>query len=226
MTDPENDLTPPQMLALAYARGDSRDFLALLLRYDRRLGAIIANGKEPLIGQMRLAWWRDVIARPAASRPLGEPLVAALTALEQAQGGGTAAAASMLLITDAWGGLLANEQWTTAVLADHLAARSAAIFGGYAAAKAGTGLRDGDVVTAGRYWAACSLPEYCQTAAQHDAVTSHVTGMQPWYRLPATLRPLTILAFAAARQHWGQGSNASGNWLSGLRLIVNALTGR
>ena len=51
-------LTPPKRLALAYARRPEKEALALLLLFDVSLGHIVQRSNEPLIGQMRLAWWR------------------------------------------------------------------------------------------------------------------------------------------------------------------------
>ena len=81
MDDPLPPLPPPMLLAIAHAPSDVRDRLRWLLQFDRRLGQLVERASEPLFAQMRLAWWRDILAKSAADRPRGEPLLALLHAL-------------------------------------------------------------------------------------------------------------------------------------------------
>jgi 15-cis-phytoene synthase len=71
-------LPAPEMLAITYAPKVTAPLIRWLLLFDRRLDDVLARAKEPLIAQMRLAWWRDVLAKPAVERPKGEPLLALL----------------------------------------------------------------------------------------------------------------------------------------------------
>jgi 15-cis-phytoene synthase len=77
----EDGLSAPERLSLIYAPVQFREALAWLLTMDHRLGRILLNGKEPLIAQMRFAWWRENLSKPIADRPKGEPLLAALSAI-------------------------------------------------------------------------------------------------------------------------------------------------
>jgi 15-cis-phytoene synthase len=74
----ELKLPGPEMLAIAYASRVAVAKLRWLLLFDHRLAEVLARAKEPLIAQMRLAWWRDVLAKPADQHPKGEPLLAIL----------------------------------------------------------------------------------------------------------------------------------------------------
>jgi 15-cis-phytoene synthase len=78
MDDPEEQLPPPLLLAIAHAPPDLRDRLGWLLRFDQRLAQLVERASEPLIAQLRLAWWRDALAKDAGERPKGEPLLASL----------------------------------------------------------------------------------------------------------------------------------------------------
>ena len=221
MNSQNTALTPPSRLALAYAKGKSRAFLELLLTHDLRLAAIISNIKEPLIGQMRMAWWRDVIAKPAAQRPKGEPLLAQLTALGETTIGGIAQRA-MLQLVDAWDVLLTDAIWTPEVLRHHAQFKAEAVFAGFADVM---GLAEPSmtrITQAGEYWALAGLLRHCQTAPQYDAVTAALAAQPARCSLRRELRPLAILAFAA-RQEQAAGQ---GNLRQGLRLIFSALTGR
>jgi 15-cis-phytoene synthase len=191
-------LSPPKHLALAYARTDLRDFLGVLLRLDDRMAAMLVNNQEVLIGQMRIAWWNDVIAKPAHARPKGEPLLALLGAVEAA-GQGEQARSSCLQLLEAWEVLLVDEDRLAITLDTHAKLRGAAIFGGYARLAGAAEAEIAAVVALGAYWA---------------AQQSHTAP-----RLPRALRPLSILAKAAALEQ-------TGNKHAGLSLTWHALTGR
>ena len=49
------------MLALSYAAAARRPALAALWQLDERMGSIVAAARDPLIGSMRLVWWRDAL---------------------------------------------------------------------------------------------------------------------------------------------------------------------
>jgi 15-cis-phytoene synthase len=211
-----DELSPPKRLALAYAKGQNRAALTLLLLHDVKLGQIIKNGKEPLIGQMRLQWWRDVITKPAAQRPSGEPLLAALEQLEQGGCGGELTSA-MLKNIDAWDMLLANADWTDPVLTAHAEARGDAIFRAYARLAQVAEQNYPALQQAGQNWARADLTGYCQTQQQYDAVMERRSGENGVDSLPKILRPLSVLSFAARQDNISVRS--------GMRLILHALTG-
>ncbi len=60
---------------------DRRDAIAALWAFAERLTKVLDDAREPLIGQIKLAWWRDMaamIASDPAALPKGEPLLADL----------------------------------------------------------------------------------------------------------------------------------------------------
>jgi 15-cis-phytoene synthase len=71
MNLPEITFLPPQRLALAYTKQDLRLGFGLLLALDDRLEQIFRKAGEPLIAQMRLAWWNDVIPNQCMNARLG-----------------------------------------------------------------------------------------------------------------------------------------------------------
>jgi len=73
-------LDPLERLAIAYAPRAVRPAWAGFLALDRRLADAAREGRDPLMIQLRLAWWRDRFAQPAAQWPSGEPLLALLLA--------------------------------------------------------------------------------------------------------------------------------------------------
>ncbi|GGD51829.1 hypothetical protein GRI62_05840 [Erythrobacter arachoides] len=65
-----------QRLALSYAPACARDATLALLALDTRLAGIVRGHGEPVIAQLKLAWWRDRLAQDPAVWPAGEPLLA------------------------------------------------------------------------------------------------------------------------------------------------------
>ncbi len=191
-------LSAPKRLALAYARADLRDYLGLLLRLDDRLASIVQTNREVLIGQMRIAWWNDVIAKSVNERPKGEPLLALLATIEAA-GLGVAAVSSASQLLDAWECLLVDTDRAAATVARHARLRGEAIFGGYARLIGANDAETESAIVLGAEW-----------AVGQGAMTP---------KLPRSLRPLSILAKAAALEHLGSSS-------AGLSLTWHALTGR
>ncbi len=82
MDETTPSLPPPMLLAISYAHPGLRPRLRWLLLLDLRLAQLVHRASEPLIAQMRLAWWREALSKPAEARPKGEPLLAALADLE------------------------------------------------------------------------------------------------------------------------------------------------
>lgn len=42
---------------------------------DQRLARIVLRAHEPMLAQMRLAWWREQLAIPVRQRPAGDPVL-------------------------------------------------------------------------------------------------------------------------------------------------------
>jgi 15-cis-phytoene synthase len=74
----ESALTPPERLAVAYAPRAFQPLWQGFLTLDRRLADAAREGRDPLMIQLRLAWWRDRFDGPASTWPAGEPLLALL----------------------------------------------------------------------------------------------------------------------------------------------------
>lgn len=91
---------PRVMVAVPRSR---RAAMAALWGLAARLTKLLVDAREPLIGQIKLAWWRDMtamIAGDPGALPKGEPLLAELQASWAGQGGLDAlvdAAEAMLL---------------------------------------------------------------------------------------------------------------------------------
>lgn len=122
MSDIDHDLTPPQRLALAYAKGEQREILSFMLRLDARLCNIVGRASEPMIAQMKLAWWRDALSREPAQRPKGEPLLLAFDGVSDKVG----VAAEQLV--SAWEFLLVAPDWSREAIEQFAQMRGEAVF--------------------------------------------------------------------------------------------------
>lgn len=111
---------PHVTLALAYTPPRCRDGLAIVLALDTRLAGIVRTGREDMLKQIRLAWWRDRLAEEPEKWPTGEPL---LDALRQWPGERVGLAA----LVDGWEALIAEGSMTRGGIDRFVAGRVAAM---------------------------------------------------------------------------------------------------
>lgn len=79
MKPSQDEILPPELqLALAHTPVINRSALRIFFDFDLRLARIISGTSEPMLGQMRLAWWRDTLAKPVAERPEGDVVLDAI----------------------------------------------------------------------------------------------------------------------------------------------------
>lgn len=97
--DPQH---PPARLALAYARASDRPLWASYFALEARLAEAGARTSQPMMAQLRLAWWRDRLKAPAPDWPKGEPLLAALICWD-------AERAALAALVDGWEAVLVGE---------------------------------------------------------------------------------------------------------------------
>ena len=95
-------LDPAQRLALAYAPAAARGAWLALFLFDRRLAETARPGREPLMIQLRLSWWRDRLAEPSAAWPVSEPVLAQLKAWQDQHG-------PLVKLVDGWEALVIAE---------------------------------------------------------------------------------------------------------------------
>ena len=109
-SDLEAEIGDAERVALNYAKPDIRPRLASFFALDRRLGQIVANSSEPMLGQMRIAWWRDMLKSSAEDRPAGDVVLDAIGASWEE------GAHQLQPLADAWEVFLVAEDLTSSVL--------------------------------------------------------------------------------------------------------------
>lgn len=80
---PDDDVDPRHRIALAYAPKAARPAWYALLLLERKLAEAARPGRDPMMIQLRLAWWRDRLGEDSARWPVSEP---AFTHLKAWQG--------------------------------------------------------------------------------------------------------------------------------------------
>lgn len=173
-------------LALAWSAPPVRGPLSIVLQLDRRLARIVTRTHEPMLGQMRLAWWRDVLGKPVSERPRGDVV---LDAIGKHWNGREAALIAMV------------DGWEVLMTADPLDPPAIASFGKQRSAFFGA-LVEGhlmpverDAVTAAAYrWALADAASRVSDAAERAAlIAAGVAISCSGARLPKALRGLAVL---------------------------------
>ncbi|WP_052208075.1 hypothetical protein [Croceibacterium mercuriale] len=208
--DLHSDLPELSQLAVAYAPPAAKQQTATMLALDERLATILRKKREPMLAQLRLAWWRDRLNEPAAQWPAGD---AVLDSLREWNNPGALAP-----LVDGWEVLVADQVDQTAL--DRFATGRAA---GFAALAAELDHPPAPARRAGRVWALADLVANLSDPQERAlALTvAQQNGHPP--ALPRDLRPLTVLAglgWRAVRTGGGPLLVGRGAALTALRLGV------
>ncbi|MEO9462979.1 MAG: hypothetical protein ABJ242_09605 [Marinomonas sp.] len=180
-------LAPEIGIALSYTPAPVRGALRAFFMLDRRLGQIVTQTSEPMLGQMRLAWWRDMFGTAVEQRPTGDAVLDHL---------GTHWAGEELALVDlvnAWEELLAEPPLPKQSARDFSARRAA----GFAviAHRAGHEGIDG----AGELWALADAAAHFPDGEERAMLITLAADYEPTPRLPRSLRGVAILDALAAR---------------------------
>lgn len=74
------NLDPARRIALAYAPARARPAWLALFMFQHKLAETARPGREPLMVQLRLSWWRDRLKENSDAWPVSEPVLSALKA--------------------------------------------------------------------------------------------------------------------------------------------------
>ncbi|MCK0128332.1 hypothetical protein [Erythrobacter sp. F6033] len=113
------ELPAEHRIAIAYTPEKVRGPLTTYLNFDQRLARIVAGTTEPMLGQMRLAWWRDMLMKPIDDRPKGDVVLDAIGC--DWSGDET----SLIKLVDAWEVLVVAEKLDLKAAKEFGAGRSA-----------------------------------------------------------------------------------------------------
>jgi phytoene synthase len=187
-------LDADRALALTYVPAARRQALRTLWELDVALGAVLAGGREPLISQIKLAWWRDSLAKLDREKPPAEPMLQAVAADILPAG---VSGAELSEMEEGWTLLLGQEPLTADELARYAAARGALLFR-YSAWILRAELTP-RMAKAGEGWALIDLARHSNPVDAEAALQAARERFDDGERWPSALRPLGMLARLARR---------------------------
>jgi phytoene synthase len=222
VTEPVEIADPERALAVAYAPPGKRAALAALFALDERFGGIVSSTHEPMIGLMRLAWWREALEKLDRAPAPAEPLLGLLAdrVLPNGVTGGALAP-----IEDGWAALIDGEPDADAV-ARHGRERGGNLF---RAAAVLLGADDSRLATAGEVWALADLGHRHSNGAVRDMARKRAKELAAelspggWARIA---RPLAALFVLARRDAAAATLRVQGSPARLLRMLALRLTGR
>lgn len=202
----------PQRLALSYAPGRTRDAFGAFFALDNALAEIIRQAREPMLAQIRLAWWRDMLLKPAGARPQGNPLVDLVQQWPEESD-------ALCGLVDGWESLLVDGPMD-AVAMEVFARARGECFAAIARASGAGGEREAE--HAGKFWALVDLRQGLSDADERALAQDLAARLLPLPRVfPRGLRPLGILsglAHRALRRGDGAILSSKGDMLAAVRL--------
>ncbi len=190
--EPTEPLSDEALLALAHTGLILRDALRIFFEFDGRLARLVASTNEPLLGQMRLAWWRDMLGTPRSERPEGDTVLDAIghhwIGFESA----------LVALIDGWEQMLSEPP---------LSSEAALAFAqGRAEALAGLVLLIGPdpaiaetVKNAGRIWALADAASHLSQGEERTTILQLGADQPRPGRLPAPFKGVAVLGALGAR---------------------------
>ena len=175
----EQELGDAERIAMRYTSREFRAQLSTVFALDRRLGQLVAQTSEPMLGQMRLAWWRDVLAQPSDARPSGDNVLDAIGRYWDGEENG------LVQLVDGWEHMLSEPPLASQAAQAFIAGRIEAV-----AAISDTK----DVRLVARRWACADATAH--TAQEDERQTFIKLGLEDADQkiaLPKSLRGLSVL---------------------------------
>ena len=189
--DTPEPLPPEAELALAWSSRSLRGPLTIALQLDRRLARIVMRTSEQMLGQMRLAWWRDALGKPVAERPRGDGV---LDAIGVHWAGREAALVQMV---DGWEVLVTAERIGAGEAADFGAGRGA--FFAALSCDASPDVRQRCALAGFRWALADAVTGVSDEGERAALIAAGLARGVEGGRLPAELRALAVLEALALR---------------------------
>jgi phytoene synthase len=180
-------------LATLFAPASARAGLFALHALDLELAQVVATTTEPLLGEIRLAWWREQLDRLDSGTVPAQPTLAALAMTVI---GGGISGKSLSELEAAHMQLLSLAHFDAESLDLYLEYRGGIVFGAAAKLLGGDGQSVQDI---GKLWALADLLRRGERSpyVEMDLVRNARRGLQ-FRRHPKPLGPLAALASCAA----------------------------
>ncbi|MEL6529939.1 MAG: squalene/phytoene synthase family protein [Pseudomonadota bacterium] len=171
-------------LALAYTPERLRMKLRSFLAFDQRIARIVSATTEPMLGQMRLAWWRDVFAKQPTERPTGDVVLEAIGAHWHGE------EQALVDLVDGWEILIVSETVAEQEIAQFAKGRGA----GFVALDDISGTEKNAVAKAATQWALADAAARISDAKERSRfVAAGMTAGGGHAVLPKPMRGLAVL---------------------------------
>ena len=192
------DILPPEAdLALAWSPPKVRAPLSIAFQLDRRLARIVARTSEPMLGQMRLAWWRDALGTPLANRPRGDVVLDAIGAHWAGR------EAALIAMVDGWEVLVSAERLGRTEI-DAFGTQRSTFFSALDDTAGQTSAAR--IAAAGFHWAMADAAAAVSDADERAAlIAAGLERIAPAGTMPRALRGLAVLDALALRALRGGG---------------------
>ncbi len=189
------ELAPEQRLALVFGRRESRHAYASLLQFDAFLAKSVTLVREPILGQIRLGWWREQIERLPSLTAGPDPLLAALDDMIRHHHVQTH---DLIGLVNAWETMLEDPAPSGSDLIEFARARGGSVFR-LASAISSTAINDA-IDQAGTLWALVDFARHCAETNQGQRALALAAGfVGVAWALPGGMRPFAILVRFAER---------------------------
>lgn len=212
----QDEIAPPLRLALAYAPAKARPHWLALMQLDGRLARIVAQASEPMLAQIRLAWWREMFATPASDWPAGEPLLAQLS-------GWDAQRAGLAALADGWEAMIGEAPLPATSFAAASDGRVQAMTA--LARMVGSATEQAEIQHHAYRWSLADLALHLSDQEERARAMALLDGAERTAgRLDRAMRPLAAMRAMAERAAAEQRPvGGAGDFLSAVRA---GLTGR
>jgi phytoene synthase len=216
---------PERELALSYARPARRGALEALLALDDALALLLRTTREPALGQLRLAWWREALERLDQQAAPAEPVLKALEREMLSEG---IRGASLVPIVHGWEVLIEEETIDADAMRRFGEGRGHLFVAAGAALGAGP---DDPLTVAGQGWALADLSRNLGGSAEAGVARGLAAPLLDraaaarWSRNGRALGALAHLARLDLREREGAQPRVGAPHRVG-RLLWHRLTGR
>ena len=211
-------------MALSYVPARDRAALQALFAIDAAMGDVVRTTSEPMLGTIRLAWWRERLEElNAGVSALGEPRLQAVKRELISRG---ATGRDLAGLEDGWLRLFDAFPWTVAT-SEAIWFRGNLLFG--------LGARvldqvDERIQAAGGLWALVDAARHCSDADSRAMLLGQARTFARGLagaRFASALRPLSMLAALAVRDCGrGEPFEAEGTPGRAALMLRHRLTGR
>lgn len=218
MVDLQEEL--PEVSRIAFAStGRNRGAWLAALALDGRIGRMVLGASEPMLGQVRLAWWRDQLGKPVEDRPRGDPLLDLIGQRWQGR------EAALLALVDGWEALLGDQPLGEADMMRFVEGRGELAKG--LAQLLSHPDHAPEAERAGKLWAFADLAIHAQAEGERSrALEQGVPHARQPLQLPRTIRPLGVIGGLARRSLRSGGAAMLGDRFSPLVALRLGMVGR